>query len=156
MIFLNIIWPVFAMVAWVFVVWFWLLIARMRHAGRVPYTDETFATAESSRRYFEPVELPGDNLRNLFEMPVLFFALVPLLVIAQQATAAQVVLAWVFVALRVAHSYIHIVVRRVRLRAPTYWLSTAVLMAMWIGFAIDMIVAASRYHAAMSAIGVQP
>ena len=102
------------------------------------------------------MELPADNLRNLFEMPVLFFALAPLLVIAQQATAAQVVLAWAFVILRVAHSYFHIVIRKVRLRAPTYWLSTAVLMAMWIGFAIDMVVAANRYQAAVTAVAAQP
>jgi len=71
-------------------------------------------------------------------VPVLYLPLVPLLRITHQAGHVQVALAWAFVALRVIHSLIHIVIRNVGLRALTYILSCAVLLAMWIGFAIDM------------------
>lgn len=145
-----ILWPTFALVALIFVVWFWLLFARMGHVRRTPPRADTFATGESSLRYFEPVELPANNLRNLFEMPVLFFALVPLLLITRHADHLQVLLAWGFVILRALHTVIHIAVRKVHIRAPVYWLSCAALMAMWIGFAVDMIHAASIYDAAMS------
>ena len=64
----------------------------------------------------------------------------------------QVVLAWAFVALRVIHSYVHIVVRNVRTRALIYWLSTAVLIAMWVGFAVDSVTAARAYNATMATL----
>ncbi|WP_257558154.1 MAPEG family protein [Sphingobium sp. CFD-2] len=71
------------------------------------------------------------NLANLFEMPVLYFALVPLLILTGSASAAQVVLAWIFVALRLAHTVIHIGPSTVRTRARVYIASSIVLFAMW-------------------------
>lgn len=153
MIILNIIWPAFAMVALTFAVWFTLVWQRMAHTKRTPPTAETFANNAQSSRYFEPVERPASNLANLFEMPVLFFALIPLLVIAQQATPAQVVLAWGYVALRAAHSVVHVGPNTVRPRFFLYLASCAVLVAMWLGFFIDMVAAAAQYRDAVQAMG---
>lgn len=152
MVILNIIWTVFAMVALTFGVWFTLFVQRVGHMRRTPATAEDMATGDAARRYFAPVEMAANNLANLFEMPVLFFALVPLLVFAGQATAAQVVLAWLFVLCRLAHSVIHIGRRKVPARFMAYLASCAVLAAMWIGFGIDMVAAASRYHAATQGV----
>lgn len=128
----------FALVALIILVWFWLTVERGRHIKRRPPTVEDFATGEAALRYFTPVEMPANNFRNLFEMPVLYFAIVPLLMITHQGNHVQVALAWAFVLLRAVHSFIHIVVRKVMIRAPVYWLGSAVLMAMWIGFAVDI------------------
>ncbi len=78
------------------------------------------------------------NLTNLFEMPVLFFALVPLLMLTAHDNLIQVALAWAYVLLRAAHSVVQIHVRRVPPRFLVYVLSCAVLAAMWIGFAVDI------------------
>ena len=145
-------WPTFALVALIIIVWFWLFVERMRHIRRNPPTAESFATGEAALRYFEPVEMPANNFRNLFEMPVLYFAIVPLLMITHQANHVQVALAWVFVILRVVHSFIHIGVRKVQIRAPVYWLGSAVLMAMWIGFAVDIASVSARYEDAAANI----
>ena len=135
---IAILWPTFALVALIILVWFWLTVERGRHIKRSPPTAEDFATGEAALRYFTPVEMPANNFRNLFEMPVLYFAIVPLLMITHQGNHVQVALAWAFVLLRAVHSFIHIVVRKVMIRAPVYWLGSAVLMAMWIGFAVDI------------------
>lgn len=90
-------------------------------------------------RYFTPVEMSANNLRNLFEMPVLYLALVPLLLITHHANHLQVLLAWIFVALRALHSFIHIGPKKVMPRFMVYLASCIVLSAMWIGFAIDML-----------------
>lgn len=149
MILLNIIWPTFALVALIFVVWIVLFVQRFKHFQRTPPSAEDFATGAAAMRYFEPVEMPANNLRNLFEMPVLFFALVPLLMITRQVDGAQIVLAWLFVLARAVHSFIHIGPRVVRHRARAYVVSSAILMAMWIGFFIDMASAAHAYHEAV-------
>ncbi len=145
-----ILWPTFALVALIFVVWLTLFFQRGGHIRRHPPTPENFATTESATRYFQPVELASNNFSNLFEIPVLYFALVPLLLITHHAGHIQVILAWVFVILRVLHSYVHIVVRNPKIRMPVYALGVAVLLAMWIVFAVDMIHAASVYDAAIS------
>ncbi|MFA6112737.1 MAG: MAPEG family protein [Sphingomonas sp.] len=139
-----ILWPTFTLVALIVIIWFWLTVERGRHIRSNPPTAEDFASGEAALRYFQPVEMPANNFRNLFEMPVLNFAIVPLLMITHQANHVQVALAWAFVLLRVLHSFIHIVVRKVQLRAPVYWLGSAALMAMWIGFAVDIASASAR------------
>src|SRR5690242_16838295 len=135
---IAILWPTFALVAWIFVVWFWMYVERFALMRRQPPSAADFATNAAAARYFEPVEMPAANLRNLLEVPPLYFALVPLLMITHHANHIQVALAWIFVALRVLHSILHIVIRHVPSRFVVYALSCAVLAAMWIGFAIDM------------------
>ena len=153
MIWLNIIWPVFAMAALIFGVWIAVVVQRVGHMRRTPPTADTFATKEETRRYFGAGDTANENLANLFEMPVLFFVAALLLIATHATSPAQIVLAWLFVLLRAIHSIVHIAVRKVRVRAPVYWASTAVLMAMWIGFFLDMVGEAARYHQAIQAMG---
>jgi hypothetical protein len=130
--------PTFALVALIFLVWMTLFVQRLGHIKRNPPRAEDFATGEAAMRYLAPVEMPANNLRNLFEMPALYFALVPLLLVTHQAGHVQVVLAWIFVVLRALHSFIHIVPKKVRPRFIVYLASCITLSAMWIGFAIDL------------------
>ncbi|MGN6268614.1 MAG: MAPEG family protein [Sphingomonas sp.] len=152
----GILWPTFALVALIFIVWIAMVVARFGHVRRNPPSAADFADGDSALRYFRPVEMPANNLRNLFEMPVLYFALVPLLLMTHHGDHLQVVLAWIFVALRCLHSVIHI--RRISStgmppRTIVYLLSCLVLFVMWIVFFVDMLHAASLYHQAMGAMG---
>lgn len=150
---LDILWPTFALVVLVFTVWSTLFVQRHLHMKRTPPRAADFADGEAALRYFRPVEMPANNLANLFEMPVLYFALVPLLILTAQANYVQVTLAWLFVAARAMHSFIHIGPKKVPLRFLAYLLSVIVLMAMWIGFFVDIVQAAGEYHRAMDAMG---
>lgn len=134
-----ILWPTIALAAIVYVVWLTLFLARFGHMKRNPPNADSFATGEAAMRYFEPVEMPANNLRNLFEMPVLYFALVPLLIVTGHATTVQVALAWVYVIARALHSVIHVTRGPVFRRFFVYLISCATLSAMWIGFAIDIL-----------------
>ena len=136
---LGILWPTFALVALIFLVWFVLFIQRFGHMKRNPPRADDFAGREAATRYFRPVEMPANNLANLFEMPVLYFALVPLLLITHHANHVQVGLAWAYVVLRALHSFIHIGPKKIPPRFFVYLGSCIVLSAMWIGFAIDML-----------------
>lgn len=135
---LDIVFPTIAMALLIFVVTIVLAIVRARHMKANPPKPEDFADGASALRYFAPVEMAANNHRNLFEMPVLFFALVPLLMMTGFDSVTQTVLAWVFVVLRAAHSYVHIGPKIVQRRALLFMLSSIVLMVMWVGFAIDM------------------
>lgn len=135
-----ILWPTVALAMLIFTVWFVLLRQRFAYIAANPPTAGTFANGESVARYFRPVERPAHNLANLFEMPVLYFALVPLLILTGYASTIQVVLAWIFVTLRALHSLVHIGPNAVRLRARIYIASCVALAAMWLGLAIDLLI----------------
>ncbi|HEX8484149.1 MAPEG family protein [Sphingomonas sp.] len=153
MVVLNIIWPTFALVLLIFAVWATMFVQRSRYMRQNPPAASDFADGEAALRYFRPVEMPANNLANLFEMPVLYFALVPLLIVTHQTNLTQIALAWAFVALRAAHSVIHIGPKKVQQRFLAYLASCAVLLAMWIGYFIDIASAAQAYAAAMRSVG---
>lgn len=133
-----ILWPTFALAALAFAMFLIMFVKRLGHIRANPPAADDLASGEAAMRYFAPVEMPANNYRNLFEMPVLFFALVPLLLVTSQDSSVQVVLAWVYVALRYLHSFVHVGPKKVQVRAMLFVVSAIVLSAMWIGFAIDI------------------
>ena len=148
-------WPTFALVLLIFVVWAVMFVQRFGHLRRNPPGEGDLASSAAAMRYFQPVEMAANNFSNLFEMPVLYFALVPLLLVTHHGNHLQAVLAWVFVALRVVHSVIHIGPKQVMPRFLVYFASCLVLSAMWIGFFVDMVHAASLYHQALGTMAVR-
>ena len=133
-----ILWPTFALVFLIYAVWVQIPVRRVAHAKTTPPGRADFATGEAERRYFAPVDAPARNLANLFEMPVLFFGLVPLLLVTRHAGTIEVALAWLFVALRAAHSVVHTGRNVIRTRFYVYGASCTVLAVMWVGFAVDV------------------
>jgi hypothetical protein len=68
---------------------------------------------------------------NQFELPVLFYVLMILLLITKQADVIQMTLAWIFVITRVVHALIHLTSNKVSLRGPIFFVGALVLMIMW-------------------------
>ena len=81
----------------------------------------------------------SDNFRNLFEVPVLFYALCAVLASAQHVSPFFVIGAWLYVALRCIHSAIHLTYNRVTHRFAVYVLSTAVLFVLWGVFGVQVL-----------------
>jgi hypothetical protein len=81
----------------------------------------------------------ADNLRNLFEIPVLFFGICLALYVTGFVTHTQVSLAWGFVMLRGVHSFVHTTYNRVMHRFLAYAVSTVLVFAMWALFAMDLL-----------------
>jgi hypothetical protein len=74
------------------------------------------------------VSNPSDNLKNLFEIPVLFYGLALYLLVTNQVNDAYVGAAWIFAAFRALHSAVHCTINLVMLRFYLYLLST---LAVW-------------------------
>jgi hypothetical protein len=72
---------------------------------------------------------------NLLEMPVLFYVACLTFYVTKRVDAAPVVLAWVYVGLRVIHSVVHLTYNRVRDRLIVYAASGVVLATIWIRLA---------------------
>ena len=76
----------------------------------------------------------ADNFRNLFEVPVFFYALVAVALAVSHTPGWLVAGAWLFVVSRVAHSYIHCTYNKVTHRFPVFFLGFAVVVGLWVTF----------------------
>ena len=84
------------------------------------------------------IEWPDDaakraaNVRNQFELPVLFYAVVAFALILKGADFIMIVLAWLFVLTRLIHAAIHIGPNKVRWRSPAFALGLLIVAIMWV------------------------
>jgi hypothetical protein len=130
--------PMLALVFWTFVIMFYMAWKRIGagFAGRVKFG---YFTVGESDKVPDDVRLAGRNFSNLFEMPVLFYALCIALYVTRDATEVLWVLAWIYVALRVGHSLIHVSYNKIMHRFACYAISNLILLAMWILFAVRVL-----------------
>jgi hypothetical protein len=125
-----ILYPMLALMGWTFCVL--LLMGRRRiaavQAGRVHARE--FALGESAA-------VPADctivnrHYMNLLEIPLLFYAVCLTFYVTRQADAVALALAWAYVALRLAHSAVHLGSNRLFHRLLAFAASNFALMGLW-------------------------
>lgn len=122
--------PATALVGWTLLVLLLLPLRRFRavHAGRVRVSD--FRLGESAA-VPEDVSLPNRNWMNLLEAPVLFYAILLMMVVTGHGNGIDLALAWTYVGLRVTHSVIHVGYNDVMHRLAAFATSNAVLLVLW-------------------------
>jgi hypothetical protein len=122
----------------------WLYARRLPYVFRHRVPMDRVATPEGIGDTLpEWVNRPSNNFRNLFELPVLFYVLCLAATVFGAVDFAALVLAWHYVALRVAHSVIHITVNHVPLRFSLYVLSSLVLLVILLRFVVALAAGAS-------------
>jgi hypothetical protein len=131
-------WPIFALVALTFLVWGSMFFERRSQMRTLRIHPQRVATSGQMAQML-PKTNAADNFRNLFELPVLFYALCILLMHTQQVSSFFINCAWVFVVLRIVHSAIHLSYNRVMHRFYAYLLSSLTLWLMWGTFAYQMV-----------------
>src|SRR5262249_15653293 len=111
---IRILYPVFAM---------FLLVALVLFTMRsIPFAP--VPPGEVSIKYYrgfqgaepETLRVVARQFANLFEVPVLFYVVVLMAYVSHQVTTWLVGCAWTYVALRYAHSYVHLTSNDVRVR----------------------------------------
>jgi hypothetical protein len=86
-----------------------------------------------------PDQRAPDNYRNLFELPVMFYVAVLTLYMTQLVSMPFLVLAWVYVAARYTHSFVHCTSNVVMRRFYAFLVSCFTLLAIWILLAIQLL-----------------
>lgn len=81
----------------------------------------------------------ADHFRNLFEVPVLFYALCGFLAITKLTTLLLLACAWGYVFLRACHTWVHLTNNKVIRRFQVFVASTIVLYVMWGIFAVSLV-----------------
>ncbi len=72
----------------------------------------------------------NNNIRNQFELPVLFYALCFMLWALQAVTTPALIIAWLFVISRLLHAYIHTGSNYVPLRRNVFMFATLMVLIM--------------------------
>jgi hypothetical protein len=88
----------------------------------------------------EDVRRRSNNMNNQFETPTLFYALGLLALVLKPVTLAFALLAWVYVAARVAHSILHVGARGIEPRFAAFLVGVAALMIMTALLAVAVLV----------------
>jgi hypothetical protein len=121
--------PFLATILLTLVVWVYMYVRRIRFITSNRINSQDLAVPGALAQLSPPaVSNPSDNLKNLFEIPVIFYALALYLFVTNQVDAMYVDAAWIFVVFRVLHSAVHCTVNIVMLRFYLYLIAT---LAVW-------------------------
>ena len=123
--------PVFALAGWTILVLLWVGIKRVSAAFQGRIKPEDFAYGESGN-VPPDVSLPNRNYMNLLELPVLFYVVCLVIFVTDLQTTTTLVLSWVYVALRVIHTLIHLSYNRILHRFLAFATSNVVLFSLWV------------------------
>ncbi len=125
----DLIYPIFALVLLNFTV-----------AGRLLYYRiRLFRFKDTSPQVAQYEAAASNNFKNLFEVPTMFYAAMILATLFNIHPPALVGLAWIFVAARYCHSFVHCTVNIILVRLAFFQVSVGSLAAIWIIFALNLL-----------------
>jgi hypothetical protein len=83
----------------------------------------------------------GYAFANQFELPVLFYVLTILEIVTRHADLLFVLLAWIFVVMRVLQAWVHVTHNNVRVRGAFYGVGAIILVIMWMIYIVRILLA---------------
>ena len=123
--------PVVALVAWSMVMWAWMYATRLPALFRTRMKlDPRAPRGEQLNQLPAEVRWKADNYNHLMEQPTIFYALALALALLGEGAGGSLVLAWVYVVLRVVHSLVQALINKIELRFTLFVLSSLVLVAL--------------------------
>jgi hypothetical protein len=125
--------PVFLHVLLVFILLFWM--GKERRDALVSRDVQFKDVALDEPNWPKKATQLGNCLKNQFEFPVLFYAVVALALPLRLADFLFVLLSWVFVVTRYVHAGIFVTSNDVKTRSLAFFAGVLALLAMWIIFA---------------------
>jgi hypothetical protein len=124
--------PLFVQVALTFALLGWTAMLRTGALNAGTVRDADIALREPN--WPAQATQVANCFHNQLELPFLFYILTILAWITHHADLLFVVMAWIFVLLRVAHAFEHVTTNVVRRRGAIYGVGLFVLLAMWVIF----------------------
>jgi hypothetical protein len=129
--------PVLATMLLTIVVWVYMYSKRIPFINSLNLKPEEITPGVLAERSPPGVSNPSDNLKNLFEIPILFYAISLYLYTTASVDQTYIVAGWAFFVLRALHSAIHCTVNIVMLRFAVYALASLSVFFMIVRAAIS-------------------
>jgi len=133
----TVLFPLFVEVVLTLVLGFWLSALRVDavRSAKVHPRDIALREPNWPTRALQV----GNAYHNELELPLLFYVLTILSIITRHADLLFVLLAWVFVVLRLVRAYIHVTDNNVPRRGMVFLAGTIVLAVMWAIFIVRIL-----------------
>jgi hypothetical protein len=127
---LALVYPVMAQILLTFLMMLWTAAARLRalKARRVRVRE----IALSAEAWPDDVKKISNNMHNQFETPILFYVLCGVATYVGATGIGMTILAWAYVAARVAHTAVHTTTNYVPHRLGMFLIGLLVLILMWV------------------------
>src|SRR6266516_1885575 len=126
--------PVFVQVGLTFALLFWMARARVGSIKRGETKMRDIALRQPAWPA-KPTQV-ANCYQSQFELPLLFYVLVIFAWFTKQTDLIFLVMAWIFVVMRLVHAYIHTSSNHVPTRFNAFAVGAIVLLLMWIIFAV--------------------
>ncbi|WNC69294.1 MAPEG family protein [Thalassotalea nanhaiensis] len=132
--------PMLSLMVLTFFVWVYMYFLRLRYVIAHKIAAQQLHSPEKIPELLpEEINRPANNLKNLFELPVIFYGLVILGLLTNINTPSVTYLAWGFVGLRIIHSFIQCTNNNVMQRFKVYMLGAICLWALLVNVFIILI-----------------
>jgi hypothetical protein len=129
--------PVVALVLWSFVMGAWLYATRIPAMTKRKIVFDPERPAEEFHAQLPArVRWKADNYNHLMEQPTLFYAVALALALVGAGDGLNAALAWLYVGLRIAHSFVQATINVVLLRFVIFMAASLVLLVMSVRAAI--------------------
>lgn len=122
--------PFIATMILTLVVWIYMYGRRLPFIFSRGLDPKQMTPAELARVSPPQVSNPSDNLKNLFELPTVFYAIVLYIYVTHQVDPVFVGAAWGFFLFRTLHSVVHCTFNFIPLRFVLYVISACALWFM--------------------------
>jgi len=129
--------PVFVQIGLTFALLLWMSTVRTRALTGREVSPKDIALGQPNWPQ-RPTQI-GNCFRNQFEVPLLFYVLIALVLPLRHADLVIVLLSWVFVVTRLVHAGIFVTTNDVQQRGPAWFVGALVLLVMWIYFALKIL-----------------
>ena len=121
--------PMLATIALTAVVWFYMYARRIPAMRKARKPAQAYTTPDTVVEHLpEQVNYSANNLKNLFELPVLFYVLCLYFYVTGSVDTGLVYAGWIFFVFRAAHSAVHCTSNIVIAR---FWLYCGAAVALW-------------------------
>jgi hypothetical protein len=124
--------PLAILALWSMIMWIWMYLTRIPALVRNPDYDakNSIGSVGADLRSLMPprVQWKADNYNHLMEQPTVFYAVALALAVMGAGDGINATLAWLYVAFRVGHSLVQVLVNRVVVRFALHLLGTIPLL----------------------------
>jgi len=131
--------PVLVQVALTIALLFWTAMSRTASikSGKTKMRD----IALGQQNWPDQPTKVSNSYNSQFQLPLLFYVVVIWAWLTRNADYIFIVLAWLFVLLRIAHAYVHVSSNHVPTRFQVFAAGLLVLIIMWVYLALRIFVA---------------
>lgn len=124
----SILLPTVALAGWSMVMWVWM------YATRIPYIvktriklDPQAPRGEQMSTLPSEIRWKADNYNHLMEQPTSFYAVALALAVMGEGEGLNATLAWIYLGIRIVHSFVQAVTNNINQRFVLFSLSSLVL-----------------------------